>query len=172
MNKKYDKQLKMHRPAGLPLPNIASPAGFHIRGMREGEQTCWSNICLGEFDIDVPSLEWFMTKMHDQPMSEIFFICNAEDEPVGTATAQMLKGEPFLHYIAVHRDWRGRGLAKPLMSHVLARHAELGRAGCYLTTDDFRLPAINSYLQFGWQPVMWSDDAQQRWEKINEQLGI
>jgi GNAT superfamily N-acetyltransferase len=91
---------------------------------------------------------------------------------VGTATAQLLNGEPFLHYIAVHKDWRGRGLAKPLMSHVLARHAELGRAGCYLTTDDHRLPAINSYLQFGWQPVLWSDDAQQRWEALYEQLGV
>jgi GNAT superfamily N-acetyltransferase len=170
MIKKYDKQLKMHRSAGLALPNIAPPAGFHMRGMREGEQTCWSQICLGEFDITEPSLDWFMKKMHDQPMSEIFFICNEADIPVGTATAQMLDGEPFLHYIAVHPEARGRGLAKPLMAAVLARHAALGRAGCYLTTDDPRLPAINSYLQFGWEPVMWSDDAQERWEKVMQQL--
>ena len=165
-------QLKMYRPPNLPLPHVPPPAGFVIRGMRPGEEAAWSFCCLGEFDITRASAEGFRLKMHDQPLSEIFFICGEDDRPVGTATAQMLGGEPFLHYIAVHADFRGRGLAKPLMSRVLARHAELGRAGCYLTTDDPRLPAINSYVQFGWRPVLWSNDAVPRWQNVMAQLGI
>jgi len=165
-------QLKMYRPPHLPLPNVPPPAGFSIRAMRPGEEVAWSFCCLGEFDITQATAEGFRLKMHDQPLSEIFYICGEDDHPVGTATAQMLNGQPFLHYIAVHSDFRGRGLAKPLMSRVLARHAGLGRAGCYLTTDDPRLPAINSYVQFGWCPVLWSEDAVSRWKEVMRLLNI
>ena len=177
-------QLKMYRPPHLPLPNIPPPAGFAIRAMRPGEEAAWSFCCLGEFDITQATAEGFHKKMHDQPLSEIFFICGEDDtgapgkpacwggRPVGTATAQLLEGKPFLHYIAVHPDFRGRGLAKPLMSQVLARHAELGRRGCFLTTDDPRLPAINSYVQLGYCPVLWSDDAAPRWHSVMRQLGL
>ena len=165
-------QLKMYRPPQLPLPDIPPPAGFFIRAMRPGEEAAWSFCCLSEFGIEQLGPAAFREKMHDQPMSEIFYICGEDDRPVGTATAQMLDGRPFLHYIAVHPGFRGRGLAKPLMSAVLARHAELGRAGCFLTTDDPRLPAINSYVQMGWRPVLWSADAVPRWKEVMRLLNV
>jgi len=164
-------QLKMYRPP-LPIPEIPPPPGFTIRSMYPGEESAWSFCCLGEFGIEHVSPDGFHAKMGGIPLSEIFYICDESDQPVGTATAQLLDGQPFLHYIAVHPDWRGRGLAKPLMSAVLRRHAALGRAGCYLTTDDFRLPAISSYVQMGYRPVLWSDDAQPRWRVVMAQLGI
>jgi len=165
-------QLKMHRPP-IAVPVIPPPPGFAVRNMRPGEESAWSFCCLGEFGIEAAAPEGFHAKdMREQPFSEIFFICGQDDRPVGTATAQLLDGKPFLHYISVHPGWRGRGLAKPLMSAVLARHAQLGRAGCYLTTDDHRLPAINSYVQMGWRPVLWSEDAATRWKKVLALLGI
>lgn len=165
-------QLKMYRPATLPPPEFDPPPGFTIRAMLCGEESAWSYCCLGEFGIEEVSPQGFLNKMSGIPISEIFYICDARGNPVGTATAQLNNGAPFLHYISVHPDWRGRGLAKPLISAVLRRHTALGRAGCYLTTDDPRLPAINAYIALGYRPVLWSDDAAERWLKVMAQLGI
>jgi len=165
-------QLKMYRPNITP-PDIPPPPGFAIRNMLPGEEPAWSFCCLGEFGIEQATPEGFYAKsMEEQALSEIFFICNADGQPVGTATAQLKEDKPYLHYISVHPGWRGKGLAKPLMSAVLQRHAALGRGGCYLTTDDPRLPAINSYVQLGWRPVLWSEDAVPRWQKVMALLGI
>jgi len=166
-------QLKMFRPPALPLPEISLPAGFSIRAMRPGEESAWSYCCLGEFGIERVSPEGFEAKIGDIPVSEVFYIC-AGGRPVGTATAQLKDGMPFLHYIAVHPDWRGKGLAKPLIAAVLQRHGALGRGslGCFLTTDDHRLAAINTYVRMGFRPVLWSDDAAERWHKVMGLLGI
>ena len=165
-------QLKMFRPPAVPLPE-PPPPGFAIRSMRTGEESAWSYCCLGEFGIEEVSPHGFYNKIGDIPISEVFYIC-ADDRPVGTATAQLLDGMPFLHYIAVHPDWRGRGLAKPLITAVLRRHEALGRGGlgCFLTTDDPRLPAINTYVKMGYRPVLWSGDAVERWHKVMTQLEI
>ena len=165
-------QLKMFRPPA-PLLKIPPPAGFVLRAMQPGEEDAWSYCCLGEFGIEAVSPRGFQEKIGDIPISEVFYIC-AQDRPVGTATAQLKEGKPFLHYIAVHPGWRGKGLAKPLISAVLQRHDALGRGGlgCYLTTDDPRLPAISTYVKMGYLPVLWSQDAPERWRDVMAKLGI
>ena len=39
-----------------------------------------------------------------------------------------------------------------------------------LKTDDFRLPAIKTYLNIGFKPDLSTDDYKERWEKIYENL--
>lgn len=165
-------QLKMWRPADEPLPPVNVPEGFTLRAMREGEEAAWARCCEGEFGIAEASAEAFYRKsMHEISRERIFYICK-DDVPVATATAQVSDGEPYLHYIAVHPDWRGHKLAKPLIAHVLRTHADNGLLGCYLTTDDFRVPALYTYLTIGYRPVLWTDDARERWENALRALGI
>ena len=43
-----------------------------------------------------------------------------------------------------------------------------------LTTDDFRLAAIKTYLDAGFRPVLWADsesDQRARWDAVIAQLG-
>ena len=40
-----------------------------------------------------------------------------------------------------------------------------------LKTDDFRIPAIRSYLRFGFQPVLEGEGMKERWDKIFEIIG-
>ncbi len=47
-----------------------------------------------------------------------------------------------------------------------------GMETAYLTTDDWRIPAIKSYLRIGFEPDVSTEDFAMRWEKINEELGI
>ena len=41
----------------------------------------------------------------------------------------------------------------------------------YLTTDDYRIPAIKCYLRAGFEPEMTEDDHPERWEKIFAAIG-
>ena len=38
--------------------------------------------------------------------------------------------------------------------------------GVYLSTDDWRLPAIHVYLSLGWQPLIYAPDMEARWEAV------
>lgn len=165
-------QLKMWRPADVPVPSIPVPDGFTMRTMRDGEAAAWAACCLGEFGIEEACEEAFAKKgMLLIPQDRIFFICE-NDVPVATATARVQDGAPFLHYISVRPDRRGNRLSKPLIAKVLQTHVADGLSGCYLTTDDFRVPALHTYLSMGYLPVLWTDDARARWEHILSVLGM
>ena len=167
-------QLKMYRPAECGRPEIIVPEGFTIREMRPGEEIDWSYCCFDSFGVESVSPEHYERMMaHDEGvrMCDVFFVCK-DDKPVGTSTARTEKGEPFLHFIAVHPDFRGHKLASPTIAAVINRHMDMGRHGCFLTTDDWRVPAVKSYLNFGYRPVLWSDDARERWEKMLRIYGI
>ena len=43
---------------------------------------------------------------------------------------------------------------------------EQGMEMAYLTTDDWRIPAIKSYLRIGFEPDLSNDDFKTRWTKI------
>lgn len=168
-------QLKMYRPAELGKPEAKIAEGFTIREMRPGEEADWAYGCFTSFGIETVTPEHYERMMaHDEGvrMQDVFFVCK-DDKPVGTATARTDdKGDPFLHFIAIHPDFRGHKLALPLMVAVINRHLEMGREGCFLTTDDWRVPAVKSYLNLGYLPVLWSDDARERWEKMLRIYGI
>ena len=166
-------QLKMFRPADAEIPIIPVPDGFTIREMRPGEEPCWCFCCQGEFGVEDEAVETFNRKMLEPSYvrENVFFTCR-DDKPVGTATARSCDGEAYLHYIAVNPCARGHKLAKALISTVLQRHAEQGRFGCFLTTDDFRVPAVYTYLTIGYIPVLWTDDARERWEKMLALYGM
>jgi len=40
----------------------------------------------------------------------------------------------------------------------------------YLLTDDWRLPAIATYLSLGWEPYIYDEQMRERWERVMAQL--
>ena len=104
-----------------------------------------------------------------------FYICNADDETVATATSwynEDYHGENLgrVHWVAVHPEYQGMGLAKPLISNVLQRLKGLGHEKCYLRTLSVRTPAICLYLSFGFRPDIRSEEDLQIWQKIGQRL--
>ena len=49
---------------------------------------------------------------------------------------------------------------------------ERGFPKLYLMTDDWRLPAVKTYLQLGFEPDLYDDDHEGRWAKLRDTLGI
>ena len=93
--------------------------------------------------------------------------------PVATVTAivhpEARRG--YVHMVAAAPSCRGLGVGG-LMNRIAC--AVFWEAGCEtadLTTDDFRIPAIRSYLSAGFLPVDWDEDMAERWETILRDLG-
>lgn len=169
------EQLKMYRPAGLALPEIQVPEGFALREMRPGEEALWGHCCEGEFGIETPedAKTAYARMMANDPAVElrnVFFVCDGTG-PIGTACARTVDGQAYLHYVAVRPEGRGKRLSYSIVPAVLHRHAEEGRADCLLSTDDWRVNAIRCYLRMGFRPVLWTDDARERWTALLPKVG-
>ncbi|MBQ8596156.1 MAG: GNAT family N-acetyltransferase [Lachnospiraceae bacterium] len=62
-------------------------------------------------------------------------------------------GAGWLHWVAVRREYQGRGLAKPLISYVLSVMKDLGYTHAKIPTQTTTWVACKVYLDFGFAPV-------------------
>lgn len=110
----------------------------------------------------------------DDPNVPETYVVELDSRVVGTASYQLkpdLDADAgWVHYVGVHPDARGNGLGEVLTHKVLEQCVARNRKRAFLTTDDFRLPAIRIYLKLGFAPVCWHSSHQDRWEKISQQL--
>lgn len=101
-----------------------------------------------------------------------FFVLENE-KPVATLTVicDYDKKEGYIHMVACCEAARGRGYGTLLNKVALKTLKNEGMETAYLTTDDWRIPAIKSYLRAGFEPDVSTDDFKARWKKILEQIG-
>lgn len=68
---------------------------------------------------------------------------------------------------------RGKGLGHAMANLAIAVFRERGLEEAILTTDDWRLPAIKTYLDAGFLPVIYETpehDMEKRWDEVLKQL--
>ena len=71
--------------------------------------------------------------------------------------------------VAALPEVRGKGIGHAMLRYALAMLEERGCTYTVLTTDDFRLAAIKTYLDAGFAPVIEQDpesDVYARWESV------
>ncbi len=78
--------------------------------------------------------------------------------------------EGLLDYVVTHPNHRGRGLGRAVCAAVTKRLVDGGCRAVWLSTDDWRLPAIHVYLSLGYRPVMVSGDMPERWDMVMHAL--
>ena len=76
-----------------------------------------------------------------------------------------------LHWVAIHPDFQGKGLSKPLVATTLQRLVKLGHSKAYLITSTGRVAAIKLYLQFGFVPEPRNEMEQDAWGRFFEKHG-
>jgi mycothiol synthase len=54
---------------------------------------------------------------------------------------------------------------------VTQRFFQAGYRRIYLKTEDFRLPALKTYLRLGYEPLLYAPDMPERWRAICNRLG-
>lgn len=154
------------------------PELFLIRHYKEGDEREWIDICeSGNLGTGCWTSEDFHKKMlGDKGINPegIFFITKKNGLIVGTATGKLKTepGEGYLHMVAIHPDFRGFGLAKPLNARAIDYLVENGVNKITLNTDDFRIPAIKVYIWLGFLPVINDTGMEERWLVIMKEIGI
>ncbi len=79
--------------------------------------------------------------------------------------------EGYMHMVAARPECRGRGLGHLMNAVAVDILKREGMQTCYLTTDDWRLAAIKTYLKADFVPDLEAEpDAKERWAAILEQL--
>ncbi|NCO35949.1 MAG: hypothetical protein AUJ92_03790 [Armatimonadetes bacterium CG2_30_59_28] len=171
-------QLCMELRTLSDLPAVTLPDGYTVRTSREGDGHHWARIIRESFADDRYDLEYFMREMEAHPAyrpDRIFFVCAPNGLPCGTASAYrhatLEEDVGYLHYVGVCPTHAGKKLGTAVSLAALHKHRSEGLRRVVLRTDDFRLPAVKTYLDLGFVPAIVHANQPARWEAVLEKLG-
>ena len=159
------------------------PESYTLRTYREGDERAWGEIMESP---EGSGKDWTEEKvrasMMEKPQFEaeglLFVTADAEGgRPVASAAAwrQLGAGERtgYVHMVCALPEHRGRGLGRLVTLATLRYMHKRGDQDVLLQTDDFRIPAIRSYLGLGFVPVYEDDPASDhvaRWSAVFERM--
>ena len=146
------------------MKEIPLPAGYHYEMYRPGDRDAWIEIekSAKEFDTHEQGLDaWkrYYAEHTDELPGRMVFVVNEAGEKVATATAFYdVRGidqsaDGWLHWVAVRREDQGKGLSKPLISHVIQIMKTLGQTHCKIPTQTTTWVAVKVYLDLGFRPI-------------------
>ena len=99
----------------------------------------------------------FFIKVGGKCAASITAVCNPETR------------EGLVHMVGSKPEFRGLGLGNLMSDIALWAFKTEGMETARLRTDDWRIPAIKTYLKIGFEPDLTSEpDYKERWEKIFE----
>ena len=126
----------------------------------DGADSCYHNMIELFHDIDMDK--------------DIHFVVNANGERVATITLiTQSDGIGYVHMVQAMDSERGKGLGHAMANLAIAVFRERGLEEAILTTEDWRLPAIKTYLDAGFLPVIYETpehDMEKRWDEVLKQL--
>lgn len=171
-----DPQLRMTWPHGsTPLSTCETPGDYRVRQMTDDDEQA----CAALLD-HVGFSGWTRSRFRALrgsvlPGGGFVVEHQATGRVVAMALAQHAPHPAHpeggqLGWVAVHPDHRGRGLAGIVCGHATRRLFEVGYREPFLLTDDFRLPAIATYLRLGWVPVEDGAGTKARWDAVRHAL--
>lgn len=140
------------------------PAGYRFVPYSEGDRDTWIAIEMSakEFVSYEQGLEaWnrYYANSLDILPDRMFFIENSAGEKIATATAfynihgRDKSGAGWLHWVAVKREYQGKGLSKPLITYVLEVMRNLGYTHAKIPTQTNTWLACKVYLDLGFVPI-------------------
>jgi len=172
------RQLQMVWPISrLTEPPIwIVPEGYALRTYRPGDEAGFFQLMdragFKGWDME-PFQPWLQKILPDG----LFLVVHRESgDLVVTAMATHSPSplHPFggaLGWVAGDPAHRGKGLGYVVCAAVTRRFLEAGYRRIYLQTDDWRLPALKTYLKLGWVPFLFQADMPGRWRTVCETLG-
>ena len=146
------------------LPRYELPAGYRFEFYRPGDRDDWIAIErsakeLLSYEHGVKAWNDYYQPHESELTGRMVFVVSDSGEKVATATAYydvMGNDDPangWLHWVAVKREYQGKGLSKPLIAFTLGRLRDLGYAHAKIPTQTYTWLACRIYLDFGFRPV-------------------
>ena len=170
--------LRMRHADVSRAPRFVVPDGFSIRDYRTGDEKAWVELHLAadRYSEISTGLYWREFGRDEERLKQRQLYLQTDDGTVLGTTSAWVGNEGSernlgrIHWVAIHPDWQGRGLAKPLLSAACQRLSELGHTGSYLMTSSARVPALRLYLAFGFLPWPRNGEEQEAWEQLKPWL--
>ena len=146
------------------VQHIPLPEGYRFVFFRPGDRDAWIEVErsakeLVSYRQGLEVWEKYYGGNEDGLSDRMVFVENESGEKVATATAYYdithrdISGDGWLHWVAVRREYQGRGLSKPLISHVLNIMRNLGYVHAKIPTQTTTWLACRIYLDFGFRPL-------------------
>jgi mycothiol synthase len=167
-----DVQLQMVRRftlvEQLALFEVALP--YRMCEYQPGQETAWIRFMNDTHAFGVWDRQKLLREIVERLVPGGGFFTTAERGIVGCVSACHLKKYlPYstLMYAVVDPKERGKGIGKAMLCAALRASQRAGYAGMVLNTDDFRLPAIRTYLSVGFEPHRVSElNHAKRWQAV------
>ena len=172
------RQLRMVRPNLEHLPALALPSGYDLRTYRKGDEEHWARIISDSFGGRERTARDTRNEITDRDVfiPDGFYFATHREVPVGTACAWRQsvdeKDVGYVHMVGVVAEHTGHKLGKWVSLAVLHYFRNNGFISAMLDTDDFRIPAIKTYLNLGFVPVYVEEGQSERWRNIFENLKL
>jgi len=164
-------QLAMRLNDLSKIPELHLPENFTLHTENENSQKSWERIIGDSFKGAFRYT--MMTEDLGYAPDRVFFI-QEHRQDIATAAAfyhpERHDGDPWIHMVGTHSWATGMNSGYYAVLAALHRHKADGHTYAVLTTDDFRLPAIVTYLRLGFEPVMSHESHEGRWKAIMEKL--
>ncbi len=169
-------QLLMWFPDTNSIPDSNLPEGFTHRSFQGGDEDGWCDLLnanrqLGVWNRDRIGKERARALVEDGQ----HFVFNQENHFVACAGVydRVRDGGACweIGWIAADPGYRGLGLGGFVLTIALHFTRKLEKRPVYLLTDDFRTPAIKTYLKLGFVPDLSHPSYVDRWLKILAALG-
>lgn len=153
-------------------PAVPAIDGCRVRVYEPGDEQGWlallqANAELGDWDLQ--RVQKVLGETHVQTFVE----CGGRIVGCSGINDKMRDGIACweIGWVAVEPAFQGRGIGKMITGTAVARALELQRRPIYLLTDDFRVPALCSYLKLGFTPDESDASYAGRWREIFNRLG-
>lgn len=146
------------------IPQYKLPDGYRFVPYTNNDRDAWIDIEMSakEFVSYEQGLEawnrYYATRL-DELSNRMFFIETNEGEKIATATAfydihgRDTSNDGWLHWVAIKREYQGKGLSKPLITYVLRVMNKLGHVHAKIPTQTTTWLACKVYMDLGFLPV-------------------
>ena len=168
----------MVRPNLENLPELELPVGYGMRTYRTGDEVHWARIISDSFggrERTAQDTENEITG-RDVFVPDGLYFATHQGVPVGTACAWRQsvdeKDVGYVHMVGVVAEHTGHKLGKWVSLAVLSYFRDNNFKCSMLDTDDFRIPAIKTYLNLGFIPVYVEKEQPERWRNTFKKLEL
>lgn len=146
------------------IKDFALPPGCHFEFYKSADKAAWIEIEksakeFSSFEEGFNAWARYYAGKENELKNRMVFVVNQTGEKVATATAfydvngKDKSGSGWLHWVAVKREYQGRGLSKPLISYTLNVMKALGYTHAKIPTQTNTWLAVKIYLDFGFKPI-------------------
>lgn len=157
------------------IPELTIADGYSLRTVQDSELEQYNelrkSVGFGEWDVE------YLQKYRTKVLNDGIFVIveNSSGKFCAAASAETTDMPEFpqlgvLGWVMCHPDHRGHHLGKSVSICAMHKLYQHKYRVFSLLTDDFRVPAVKTYLNLKWQPWLYLEDMQERWQALAEKL--